>query len=262
MSSRQLTVGGPSVAAGEWTRAHKGHTFIVAFVAFITLGLIIFHIDVRDWQRAHLVKKWQYKEVIFPCQVRAPCLAARVLWERRLTTASSTPLRRFSRSKSTRTVGRFFQSPGESAVRESWAIDPSLSRLGLTTNVGSVRRSDGKAVRQRANRILHQHESRSCSYVHTALPMVRLERLASSRLSGPSLAAARKPWRSTPYNQVGRAHRDILYVNLRGSINRALIAHQVERGTARGGAVFWCRVLASHAVRHILPSGAPCARRS
>lgn len=69
MSARQLTVGGPSVAAGEWTRAHRA---LVGFVAFVTLGLLILTVDVRKWRGVHSVKTWQFDDVLFPCQVRQP----------------------------------------------------------------------------------------------------------------------------------------------------------------------------------------------
>ena len=68
-SMRPQTVGGPSVAAGEWTRAHR---VLVGFVAFITLGLIILHLDIQAWRGLHDVSKNQYDVYLFPCEVRYP----------------------------------------------------------------------------------------------------------------------------------------------------------------------------------------------
>lgn len=66
MSTRQFTVGSADVADGKWTRAHK---ILVGFVAFITLGLLIAHVDVQRWDATHTVHAEQYEVYLFPCQV-------------------------------------------------------------------------------------------------------------------------------------------------------------------------------------------------
>lgn len=78
MSARlQGEPGGPSVAAGKWTRAHK---VLVGFVAFITIGLFIAHIDVQTWRIAHAVSKNQYDVYLFPCQARSASPPIRGEW--------------------------------------------------------------------------------------------------------------------------------------------------------------------------------------